>query len=322
MMSRVPTFSIITPVYNGQEFLKETIDSVLRAASNISFEYLVIDDGSTDDSRRILLEYGNKIRYIRQENLGQSAAITNAIGLARGEYLLIVNADDPLVSSDLFRDAKEILDNDTGTVATYPDWIMIDNLGNEVETVLVKDFSIEELVGRFNCLIGPGGIFRRVAAQKIRGWDKNFKYVPDYDFWLRLVDYGKFQHIPKVQATWRTHSDSISIGSRGLEMAEERIRVIENYVSRHPELPEKIRKMALANSMYRAAILSYFDHRVQGRKLIMSSIKLRSRILIESDLRVIAFLLCLPLSGHVVDKLNKLFSLMKLEDKLRRRIKR
>ena len=135
-----------------------------------------------------------------------------------------------------------------------------------------------------------------MTAQEIGGWDKNFKYVPDYDFWLRLVDYGKFQHIPKVQATWRTHSESISIGSRGMEMAEERIRVIENYVSRHPELPENVRKMALANSRYRAAILSYFDQRVQGRKLMVSSMKLYSRIIIEKDFRVIAFLLCMPLS--------------------------
>jgi glycosyltransferase involved in cell wall biosynthesis len=320
-MAAMVTFSIITPVYNGQDFIRETIDSVLNAASKFKFEYLVVDDGSTDNTHSILLGYGENITVIRQENAGQSSAITNAIGLATGEYLLIVNADDPLINSDLFRDAKEVLDNDTGTVATYPDWIMIDKSGNEVETVLVKDFSIEELVGRFNCLIGPGGIFRRVAAQEIRGWDKNFKYVPDYDFWLRLVDYGRFQHIPKVQATWRTHSQSISIGSRGVEMAEERIRVIENYVSRHPETPEKIRKMALANSSYRAAILSYFDQRVQGKKLMLSSIKMHSRILIEKDVRVIVFLLCMPVSGYVVKKLTKLFSLVKLEDKLRRSIK-
>jgi len=315
------TFSIITPVYNGQEFIRETIDSVLNAASKFKFEYLVVDDGSTDDTHSILLGYGENITVIRQENSGQSVAITNAITSATGEYLLIVNADDPLISSDLFSNAKEVLDNDTGTVATYPDWIMIDKSGNEVETVLVKDFSIEELVGRFNCLIGPGGVFRRVAAQEIGGWDKSFKYVPDYDFWLRLVDYGKFQHIPKVQATWRTHSQSISIGSRGVEMAEERIRVIENYVSRHPELPEKIRKMALANSSYRAAVLSYFDQRVLGKKLMLSSIKTYPRILIEKDIRVISFLLCLPMSGYVVRKLKKISSLVKLEDKLRRSIK-
>ena len=89
----------------------------------------------------------------------------------------------------------------------------------------------------------------------------------------------------------------------------------------YPELPEKIRKMALANSSYRAAILSYFDQRVQGKKLMLSSIKMHSRILIEKDIRVIAFLLCLPVSGYVVKKLNKLFSLVKLEDKLRRSIK-
>jgi glycosyltransferase involved in cell wall biosynthesis len=250
-------FSIITPVHNCEEFISQTVNSVLKAAGNYIFEYIVIDDGSTDDTSDILINYGSKIRYIRQENLGQSLAISNAIELALGDFLLVVNADDPLITEDLFRDALEILESDEEVVATYPDWQIIDNSGNVVETIQVKEFSIEELVGRFNCLIGPGGIFRREAAQKIGGWDKNFRFVPDYDFWLRMSDLGSFKHVPRVQATWRTHNNSISIGSRGKEMAEERIRVIDNYLSRNPKLPEEVKRMAIANSTYRAAVLSY-----------------------------------------------------------------
>ena len=315
------TFSIITPVYNGADFIAETVDSVLNAAREFSFEYLVVDDGSLDSTPNILMGYGSKLTLIRQENLGQSAAISKAISQAVGEYLLIVNADDPLITGDLLSDAKRILDKDPSVVATYPDWQMIDKSGKVIETVLVKDFSIEELVGKFNCLIGPGGVFRAVAAKQIGGWNTNYKFVPDYDFWLRLVDYGKFQHIPKIQATWRTHEQSISIGSRSAEMAAERIRVINDYVVRHPELPRYLKRMAVANSQYRAAVLSYFDTSIEGRKLMLKSMKLYPRILFEKDMRVVLFLLFLPISRQITRILNRLISLKNLESSLRRSIK-
>jgi glycosyltransferase involved in cell wall biosynthesis len=314
-------FSIITPVYNCEEFISQTVDSVLEAASNYIFEYLVIDDGSTDNTANILLNYGSKIRYIRQENFGQSFAISNAIELALGEYLLVVNADDPLITGDLFRDALEILESDEKVVATYPDWQIIDQSTNVVETIQVKEFSIEELVGRFNCLIGPGGIFRRAAAQKIGGWDKNFRFVPDYDFWLRLSDLGSFKHVPKVQATWRTHNNSISIGSRGREMAEERIRVINNYLSRNPNLPEEVKRMAIANSTYRAAVLSYFDNRINGRKLVWKSLTTYPKIIFEKNPLILIFLLCTPFSGYFISAIDGRFNLKKLEANLRRSIK-
>lgn len=311
-------FSIITPVYNCEEFISQTVDSVLEAASNYIFEYLVIDDGSTDGTPDILINYGSKIRYIRQQNLGQSLAISNAIELALGDFLLVVNADDPLITENLFRDALEILEGDEEIVATYPDWQIIDNSGNVVETIHVKEFSIEELVGRFNCLIGPGGVFRKTAAQKVGGWDKNFRFVPDYDFWLRMSDLGSFKHIPKVQATWRRHENSISISSRGKEMADERIRVINNYLSRNPNLPEKVKRMAIANSTYRAAILSYFDNRINGRKLVWKSLTTYPRITFDKNPLILAFLLCTPFSGYIMRAVNSRLNLKKLEANLRR----
>ena len=314
-------FSIITPVYNCEEFISQTVDSVLEAASNYIFEYLVIDDGSTDETPEILINYGSRIRYIRQENLGQSLAISNGIELASGDFLLVVNADDPLITGDLFRDALEILERDEEVVATYPDWQIIDNSGNVVETIHVKEFSTEELVGRFNCLIGPGGVFRRTAAQKIGGWDKNFRFVPDYDFWLRMSDLGSFKHVPRVQATWRSHNNSISISSRGKEMAEERMRVINNYLSRNPNLPKEVKRMAIANSAYRAAVLSYFDYRINGRKLAWKSLTTYPKIVFQKNPLIFVFLLCTPFSGHIMRAINSRLKLKKLEANLRRSIK-
>ena len=317
----MPTFSIITPVFNGADFIEETIRSVLTNASGSDFEYIVVDDGSTDSTTRILESFKNEIRYVRQENNGQASAIINGIAHASGRYCLIVNSDDPLVSPELFLKSQEILDANSEIAVTYPDWVLIDENGKKLEEIKVKEFSLDELVGRFNCLVGPGGVFRTSQAKDIGGWDSNFRFVPDYDFWLKLVAFGEFKRIPESLATWRSHGNSISIGSRGLEMSRERVVVTENYLNRNPKTPIGIRRMATSNSLYRAAVLNYFDSRINSRKLIIRSIRVYPRIIIEQNKLVTLYLLLTPLSNAAMKIVKRFFRLSNLENRLRLSLK-
>ena len=270
---------------------------------------------------KLIDKYIAKIQYIHQENSGQAAAINNAIQIASGVYTTIVNADDPLITGKLFQDAEKIMDCESQIVATYPDWNMIDSSGKTIEIIKVKDFDLTELVGKFNCLVGPGGVFRTEIAKKINGWDPSYKFVPDYDFWLRLSEHGSFVHVPEIQANWRTHESSISIASRSREMANERIRVMDKYLERNPRTSEKIKRMALAHSHYRAAVLSFFDSRIDGRKLLITSIKNYPKILIEMDLRVTLFVTFLPVSGFLMKVLMRIEYFRNMAEKLRRSIK-
>jgi glycosyltransferase involved in cell wall biosynthesis len=314
----VAKFTIITPVFNGEDYIEETVLSVIAATREIDVEYLVVDDGSTDNTRELLAKYSEELRYIYQENSGQAAAINKAIGLAKGVYTTIVNADDPLLTKNLFLESEKVMDREPQVVATYPDWNMIDSKGNIVETVFVKEFDPVELIGKFNCLIGPGGIFRTAAGKNVNGWDPSYRFVPDYDFWLKLSEKGVFRHVPEVQATWRTHETSISISSRSEEMAQERIRVIDQFIFRNPDTPERLKKMAIAHSHYRAAALSYFESKVDGRNLIKVSIRNYPKILVEKDFRVSFFLLLLPASRLIVKKLVRFRYFQRMEADLRR----
>lgn len=320
----MPIFSIITPVFNGAAYIEETVRSVLTAIedSRLSCEYIVVDDGSTDDTSRILSRFNGQINYIYKENEGQAKAINRGLYSAGGKYCTIVNADDPILGPELLTESIYILDRDLEAVGAYPDWQIINSKGEISETVIAKDFSISEMVGNFNCLIGPGGVFRTEAAQKINGWDPEYRFVPDYDFWLRLLDYGTYRHIPKVLATWRTHVDSISISSRNKEMAKERMGVIQNYLERNPGIDPMIRKSARANSIYRAAILSFFDSEIDGRRLFFRALRCYPTLILRKDIRINCFLVLLPISRILMNLVADFSTIQRLSYKLQRKLKR
>lgn len=300
-------FTIITPVYNGEAYLRETIDSVvLNLDSNFSYEYLIIDDGSTDSTRDILKDYSHRlfIRVLSIPNGGEAAAVNLALNDASGNYILIVNADDPLISSNLFYKSFNALDQDPNIVVTYPDWNVISDKSKILETKKLPDFSIELLVGEFLCLPGPGAIFRRSTALKIGGRDAAFKFVSDYDFWLRMSLEGNFFHIPYVLAQWREHTQSTSVSSRGLEMGLERIQVMEDFL-KNSNLDSSLIRKGISHAYYHAALLSYFTKSVPGRKWMFRAFRKRRGWIENSDLRIILFCLFLPFSRALLPILNK-----------------
>jgi glycosyltransferase involved in cell wall biosynthesis len=291
--------TVITPVYNDSVHILETIDSVLKACTGISFEYLVIDDGSTDSTQQILLSYGKKINYQRKENGGQASAINLGFQLAKGKYCVIVNSDDPLPDSGLLGKSLDILEKEAGIICTYPDWSIIDNAGRIIKQVKVLDYSVDEMYGNFNCQVGPGGVFRTDLAKLVEGWDASFKYTPDYDFWLKLAQFGNFKRIPQNLAFWRYHPESISVKSKNKSMAIERIRVVAKHqyvLSNEPELNRR----ALANAYFSAATLVYFDSSIPGRKWAAKSLTLFPRIFIKKRIRMWVYLFTYPISHSLL----------------------
>jgi glycosyltransferase involved in cell wall biosynthesis len=297
--------TVITPVFNDSRHIIETVDSVLSECSGMPFEYLVIDDGSTDRTAEILENYGSRINYVRKENGGQASAINLGFQLASGKYASIVNSDDPIPNCGLFKKSIEILENHSEIVCTYPDWSIINDNGKIVKTIQVLDYSIEEMYGNFNCLVGPGGVFRTELAKKVSGWDVSFKYVPDYDFWLKLAHFGQFKRIPQNLATWRQHPGSISVKSKNRNMAMERIRVISNHQF-GVSTDRRLNREALANAYFSAATLNYFDSLVPGRKWALKSLVLSPKILFKKRLSLWIYLLASPISNWLLKAIEKL----------------
>ena len=304
-MLKGPMLSIITPVFNGERYIAETINSVLSSSFNFTFEYLVLDDGSTDKTLSILEAYGSRIKIFTHKNMGESATVNKGIENAVGDFILVINADDPLLTEDLINIGCQVLIDDPSLVAIYPDWKIIDDSGTTIKVNILPDYSDEIMIGHCRSLPGPGAIFRKSAAMKINSRRTKWKYVGDYDFWLRLSRIGKIRRIAGILAQWRESQSSTSISHRGLEMANERIAVTSDFL-RENAVPKNIKKMAMGNSYYLAARLAFFDSRINGRNYLLKSIWHFRGWPNLAKLQIVVYLLLLPFSKNLIDKFPKL----------------
>jgi glycosyltransferase involved in cell wall biosynthesis len=300
-MNDRPILSIISPVYNGEKYISETIESVINASIEYSYEYIVLDDGSNDSSLKILNSYKDKIKIFSHKNIGESATVNRGLENALGEFILVISADDPLLTSDLINTACNILIENPSIVAIYPDWRIIDQNGRNLRNKILPDFTDDLLIGHCKCLPGPGTIFRKDKALQIGGRRSGWKFVGDYDFWLRLSRVGKIVRLPGVLAQWRENQDSTSISQRNSKMAN----VLENFLLEN-NIPEELRRKALGNSYYLAARLAFFDPKIKGRYLLFKAFKYRKGWPEEARLYVVIYLLLIPITSIILKPFSKI----------------
>lgn len=291
--------TVITPVFNGAPYVRETINSVLSAIGQESIEYIVINDGSTDNTAEILNSYGNQIKVVTQENGGESSAVNRGLEIARGEIALIVSADDPLPSNRVFIGAEDYFKKNPKVVAWYPDWEIIDSTGQVLQKVEVEEFTDTALIGRFKCLPGPGTLIRTASAVSIGGRNTKWTFVGDYDFWLRLSRIGELRKRHECVAQWRFHPQSTSIARRGRRMADERINVIEEFLNSN-DVEKSLAREARAHASYYAARLAFFSNKVDGKKLLLRALRSNSMRIQEGNPLVYLFILLLPFSRIIV----------------------
>lgn len=299
-------FTIITPVYNGERWIRETVESVLSFCSNEKYEYIVVNDGSTDDTLMILNTFAEKIRIINQENQGEAASVNAGLKLGKGKYSLVVSADDPMKSSDLLREAKRIMDDREEIVCTYPDWSIIDSQSCIVRNVTVPEYDENILIGEMNCIVGPGGVFRRETALQIGGRNTHYRFTSDYDFWIRLSRHGDFKRIPGFHAYWREHAQSTSIALRGIEMGHERINVVRNFINKNQNIPRNMQKKSLGHAYYQAALLVYFDKKIPCKIWLAKSLWHFPAGIFRFDPRVVTYIILSPFSSVILEALKKI----------------
>lgn len=194
MMHSNPLVSIIIPAYNARRFIGESIDSALNQTYS-NCEILVIDDGSTDDTRAFLQHrYGDQIRYIYQENQGRGAARNYGLHLARGKYIQFLDADD-LILPDKIRMQVMFLEAHPEYAAAYCHALFFfeddpDHPSDHPrqESYCSGDILEREILEPF--LLPIMILVRRTWVDKVGGFDETLRSNEDWDLWLRIAHAG------------------------------------------------------------------------------------------------------------------------------------
>ena len=255
----LPLVTVITPAYNRASFLEETIQSVL-SQDYPRIEYIVLDDGSTDNTREVLQKYNGQMFWESHANMGEARTVNKGFQMAKGDIVCVVNSDDPLLPGAI-RAAATLMQDHPDVLAAYPDWNEIGPASEFVRRVQLPDYDIQSMLKTFDVSMGPGTFIRRTGFDLVGVRDPQFKYAGDLEFWFRLALRGKLVHIPETLATHRTHPDSASVSDRGARMAEELFKLVEKlFVS--PNLPPGIkgqRRQAYGAAYYKAAFFCGSD---------------------------------------------------------------
>lgn len=206
-----PKVTVLMPVYNGEKYLKEAVESILNQTFK-NFEFLIINDGSTDDSVKIINSYGDKrIKLVHNEkNLGLIATLNKGINLALGQYIIRMDCDDISLPNRIavqvdFMDRHQ-------EVGVCGSWVKIIGRGR---TYINRYFCQPEEIKAsllFNAsLAHPSVIMRREIILKYNlQYDENYKHAEDHELWTRASRYFLLANIPKVLLAHRLHADTVS----------------------------------------------------------------------------------------------------------------
>lgn len=236
-----PRVSVIIPTYNCEKYIVQTIESVLKQTYS-NFEIIVIDDGSTDNTKKIIEKFINshKIRYIYQTNSGQSAARNKGIEESNGEYIAFLDADDYWKKEKLKKQIEVLKNKNIGICYTNVEFI--DDKTEEIIPVFrnrkhkkMRRGIIYKYLIFYNFIPFAGIMVRKECLEKIGGFDKNIKMGDDWDILLRLSVHYEFDYINEKLLKYRTGRKNQL--STNLEIRfEEQDKIIDKFFYQNREL--------------------------------------------------------------------------------------
>lgn len=203
--------SVIMPVYNGEKYIKETIESVLNQSYK-DFEFIIIDDGSTDNTLKIIQSFNDqRVQVVNSDHRGIVEALNIGLKISRGEYIVRIDADD-ICLKDRFDILLAYMEANR-KVVVCGSWAQKINENREVVGKLdyppVENKDIKKFALLHNPFIHPSVIFRKEVIYKVGMYGK-FKHNEDYEFWTRVLKVGEGHNISEELLQYRIHENQVT----------------------------------------------------------------------------------------------------------------
>ena len=202
--------SIVTISFNQAHFLRECIESVLSQKSNqFELEYIVVDPGSTDESRDIIESYGTRLRPIFEKDQGPADGLNKGFSAASGDIFCYLNSDDIFLPQAIERAARELQEGKMDIL--HGNAIAIDENGNTIRRLYTDKFNLIRAAYGASILIQPSSFIRRAAFNKTSGFNINNRSNWDGELFVDLATSGAtFCRSPNFYSGYRIHSGSIT----------------------------------------------------------------------------------------------------------------
>jgi glycosyltransferase involved in cell wall biosynthesis len=212
-MNDSPVISVVMSVYNGERFLREAVESILNQ-SFLEFEFIIINDGSTDGSAAILKSYQSdrRVRVYDQENRGLIESLNRGCKLARGKYIARMDADDVSLKDRLAKQVDLMEKHpQIGVMGGATEWIDANGKALTIIRNASGDRELRAGLLRGNPLCHSTVLMRKDAFDATEGYRAAIVDAEDYDLWCRISDHFQLANLEEVVVKYRIHPGQISV---------------------------------------------------------------------------------------------------------------
>ena len=210
---KTPMISVIMSVYNDEKYLSKAVESILNQSYK-DFEFIIVNDGSTDNSFEILEKYqqdDKRVILIEQDNIGLTKSLNKAIDMACGKYIARMDSDDISLSTR-FQKQLEFLEQNKDYALVGTNILKIDVFDNELEVNETK-YSYKDICETFkirNCIAHGSIMVNKELLGGLFHYDEEFLYAQDFRLWTKMAKQYKIANLEDVLYKLRIHDNSIS----------------------------------------------------------------------------------------------------------------
>jgi len=208
MKLKTPKITIVMPTYNQAQYLSDALDGIFGQTQS-DYELIVVNDGSTDATARILAEYQQRYSFtvIHQQNKKLPGALNAGFSQARGKYLTWTSSDN-IMLPDMLHVLATTLDQKPHIGLVYADWECISNNGVPLGSVRTFDYDAY-LLTRIN-FINACFLYRRECQDQLGLYDPAYIYAEDWEYWFRIAKRFQLMRVPRVLYQYRLHDGSLT----------------------------------------------------------------------------------------------------------------
>ena len=257
MKEGISRVSVLMPAYNAEKYIGEAIESILNQTFT-DFEFIIVNDGSTDNTAKIIEEYAAKDKRIKfvnnSKNKGLISVLNEGLDLCHGEYIARMDSDDIALPE---RFAKQVaymdMHPECGVCGTWAKkfgaGIKENNLMKYQEKVKLLDFLIYG-----SLVIHPSSVIRKsVLVDNNIKYDSKYKYAEDYALWIEIVKYAEIHNLQEVLLNYRWHDSNVSVVNKVAQYeCAERIRksILEGVLTSEEDVKKLLCMMREVNERF------------------------------------------------------------------------